>query len=79
MEKGNPIRSGYTGSGIDSWKDAATNPASKVTPDQLAQDIVDSRKGCINGISRCIKCHESYDGLLELEKMNSREPSLETK
>jgi ribulose 1,5-bisphosphate synthetase/thiazole synthase len=47
VEKGNPIRSGCTGSGIDHWQDAATNPASKVTPDELAQDIVDSRKGYI--------------------------------
>jgi succinate dehydrogenase/fumarate reductase flavoprotein subunit len=69
VEKGNPIRSGCTGSGVDHWQDAATNPASKVTPDELAQDIVNCRKGYINGISRCIKCHESYDRLLELERM----------
>jgi hypothetical protein len=72
VEKGNPIRSGCTGSGIDHWQDATTNPASKVKPDQLAQDIVDCRKGYINGISRTIKCHESYDRLLELEKMGMK-------
>lgn len=69
VEKGATIHSGSSGSGIDHWQDAATNPASQVTPDELAQDIVNSRKGYICAISRFIKCHESYDRLFELEKM----------
>jgi succinate dehydrogenase/fumarate reductase flavoprotein subunit len=72
VDKGNPIRSGCVGSGVDHWQDAATNPASKVDPDELAQEIVDSRKGYINGIARTIKCHESYDRLLEMEKMGMK-------
>lgn len=72
VEKGSAIHSGSAGSGIDHWQDAATNPASKVDPDELAQDIVDSRKGFINGICRTIKCHESYDRLLELEQMGMK-------
>jgi succinate dehydrogenase/fumarate reductase flavoprotein subunit len=72
VEKGNPIRSGCVGSGVDHWQDAATNPASNVDPDELAQEIFDSRKGYINGISRTIKCHESYDRLLDAEKMGMK-------
>jgi succinate dehydrogenase/fumarate reductase flavoprotein subunit len=72
VEKGSTIHSGSGGSGIDHWQDAATNPASNVAPDELAQDIIDSREGYICGISRFIKCHEGYDRLLELEKMGMK-------
>jgi len=69
VEKGNPIRSGCNGPGVEHWQDCAANPASRVSPDELAQDIIDARKGWICGISRWIKTHEGYDRLLELEKM----------
>jgi succinate dehydrogenase/fumarate reductase flavoprotein subunit len=72
VEKGCTIHSGSAGAGIDHWQDAATNPASKVTPDELAQAIIDAREGYVCGISRYIKCRESYDRLLELEKMGMK-------
>jgi succinate dehydrogenase/fumarate reductase flavoprotein subunit len=72
VEKGATIHSGSAGNGIDHWQDAATNPASKVTPEELAKATIDARKGYINGISRYIKCQESYDRLLELEKMGMK-------
>ena len=72
VDKGCLMHSGSAGTGIDHWQDAATNPASKVTPEELAQAIIDARDGYINGISRYIKCRESYDRLLELEKMGMK-------
>jgi succinate dehydrogenase/fumarate reductase flavoprotein subunit len=72
VDKGNPIRSGSNGSGVDHWQWAATNPASKVAPDELAQIMIDTKKGWISAISRWIKTHESWDRLLELEKMGMK-------
>jgi succinate dehydrogenase/fumarate reductase flavoprotein subunit len=72
VEKGSTIHSGSAGAGIDHWQDAATNPASKVTPDELIQAILDATGGYVCGISRYIKCRESYDRLLELEKMGMK-------
>ena len=37
VEKGAVIRSGAGGSGCDHWESAATNPCSKVTPEELTQ------------------------------------------
>ncbi len=72
VEKGCTIRSGSAGSGIDHWQDAATNPASRITPEELAQAIINSRGGYINGITRYIKCREGFSRLLELEKMGMK-------
>jgi succinate dehydrogenase/fumarate reductase flavoprotein subunit len=69
VEKGNPIRSGCNGGGVDHWQWAATNPASRVAPDVLAQDMIDATNGYLCGISRFIKTHEAWDRLQELEKM----------
>ena len=35
VEKGATIRSGAAGSGCDHWESAATNPCSRVTPEEL--------------------------------------------
>jgi succinate dehydrogenase/fumarate reductase flavoprotein subunit len=72
LEKGSTLHSGSGGSGIDHWQNTATHPACRVGPDELAQSIVDAARGCICGITRCLKCHESYDRLLELEKMGMK-------
>jgi succinate dehydrogenase/fumarate reductase flavoprotein subunit len=72
VEKGNPKRSGSNGSGVDHWQDCAANPASRVSPDELAQDIIDARKGYICGPSRWIKTHEGWDRLQELEQMGMK-------
>jgi succinate dehydrogenase/fumarate reductase flavoprotein subunit len=72
VEKGSTLHSGSAGSGIDHWQDAASKPPSTVTPEELAQDIINARRGYICGISRFIKTHESYDRLLELEQMGMK-------
>ena len=72
VEKGNPIRSGSNGGGVEHWQWAATNPASRVGPDELAQDMIDATNGYLCGISRFIKTHEGWDRLLELEQMGMK-------
>lgn len=72
VEKGATIRSGSAGSGIDHWQWAATNPASKVTPEELAQALLRNHNGWHCGITTYIQCRESYDALLELEKMGMK-------
>jgi succinate dehydrogenase/fumarate reductase flavoprotein subunit len=72
VEKGSTIHSGSAGAGIDHWQWAATNPASRVAPEVLAQEMIDARKGYICGITRFIKTHEGWDRLLELEQMGMK-------
>jgi len=69
VDKGRVATSGAAGSGCDHWQFAATNPACKVTPAELAQALVDNHGGWNCGIHRYIQCREGYDTLLELEKM----------
>jgi len=72
VEKGNPLRSGSNGPGVEQWQDCAANPASRVTPAELAADIIDARKGYVCGISRWIKTHQGWDRLQELEQMGMK-------
>jgi len=69
VEKGCTAHGGAAGAGIDHWHDATTNPCSKVTPEEYAQACIDALNGYCCGINRYISCRESYDTLLELEKM----------
>lgn len=72
IEKGTIKRSGAGGSGCDHWESAATNPCSKVTPEELTQAMIDDNDGYNNGISHYIECREGYDTLLEIEKMGGK-------
>jgi len=72
LEKGATERSGGGGSGCDHWHEAATNPLSKVDPDERAQELIDGDGGYQCGIANEITCRESYDTLLELEKMGGK-------
>lgn len=72
VEKGATIRSGAAGSGVDHWESAATNPCSKVTPEELALAMVKEHGGYNNGISHYIECREGYDRLLEMEQMGGK-------
>jgi succinate dehydrogenase/fumarate reductase flavoprotein subunit len=73
VDKGAVIRSGLGGTGVDHWHLACTNPCSKITP----EGMVDLLKGFGdyyylefgNGITCYITCQESYDALLDCEKM----------
>ena len=72
VEKAATIRSGAGGSGCDHWESAATNPCSRITPEELTDAIVRSQGGYCNGISHYIECREGYDRLLDLEKMGGK-------
>jgi succinate dehydrogenase/fumarate reductase flavoprotein subunit len=69
VEKGVALTSGAGGSGVDHWHAACTNPASKVTPEEFAIAQIENFNGWRSGISQYITCRESYECLLELEKM----------
>lgn len=77
VEKGATIRSGAGGSGCDHWESAATNPCSRVTPEELTRAMIKDHDGYNNGISHFIECREGYDRLLDLEKMGAKIRDLE--
>jgi succinate dehydrogenase/fumarate reductase flavoprotein subunit len=68
-ERGMAKRSGAGGAGVDHWHAACTNPCSKVTPMDYTQAIMDSSQGYSCGPARYIETNESWDTLLDLEKM----------
>jgi succinate dehydrogenase/fumarate reductase flavoprotein subunit len=72
VEKGATIRSGAGGSGCDHWESAATNPCSRITPEELTEAMIKDHDGYNNGISHYIECREGYDRLLDLEKMGGK-------
>lgn len=72
VEKGATIRSGAGGSGCDHWESAATNPCSRITPEELTQAMIKAHHGYNNGISHYIECREGFDRLLDLEKMGGK-------
>jgi len=73
VDKVSVISSGSGGAGVDHWHAACTNPCSKVTPEDMTKLVdkcpfgVTSEYG--NGITCYILCRESYDALLDMEKM----------
>lgn len=71
IEKAATVRSGSGGTGVDHWGAALTNPCSSITPDDIAERRI--RPGAPpeyeNGISRYITLKESWDALLDCEKM----------
>ena len=74
VEKGATLRSGSGGDGVDHWHLACTNPASRITPEELVGDLKstfgDYGYGEFgNGLTAYICCKESYDALLDVEKM----------
>ena len=77
VEKGATIKSGAGGSGCDHWESAATNPCSRITPEELTQAMIEDNNGYNNGISHYIECREGYDRLLDLEKMGAKIPKSE--
>ena len=73
VEKGAAIRSGSGGAGVDHWHGACTNPCSTITPEEMIKltlygsYLLNWEFG--NGITSYILFKESYDALLDLEKM----------
>lgn len=72
VEKGTTIKSGAGGSGCDHWEAAATNPCSRLSPEELTQAMIADNNGYTNGISHYIECREGYDRLLDLEKLGGK-------
>ena len=71
-EKAATMTSGAMGSGCDHWEMAATNPCSRVTPEELADAMIRGHHGYNNGISHYIEARESYDRLLDLEHYGAK-------
>ena len=69
VDKGHVRRSGAGGSGCDHWQYAATNPACKLSPEELTHALVENHGGWNCGIHRYIQCREGWDTLLEHEEM----------
>lgn len=69
VDKGATKTSGAGGSGVDHWHAAVTNPACKITPEEFSEATIRDNGGWRSGIMQYITCRESYDCLLELEKM----------
>ena len=72
VEKGAVIRSGSGGAGVDHWGAACTNPCCKITPEEMTEVIVKGGGfggGYAFGHISYIECKESYDALLNVEKM----------
>ena len=72
VEKGATKMSGAGGSGCDHWESAATNPCSKITPEELVKAMLDDNDGFNNGISHYIECREGWDRLQDIEKMGGK-------
>lgn len=73
VDKVSVISSGSGGAGVDHWHAACTNPCSKVTPADMIKLVDECSFGVTNeygnGITCYILCKESYDALLDVEKM----------
>src|SRR3989304_53940 len=72
VEKGATVSSGAGGAGVDHWHCVVTNPASKISPEEFTQALLDSRLGWRNGLAAYITSQDSYDCLLEIEKMGMK-------
>jgi succinate dehydrogenase/fumarate reductase flavoprotein subunit len=71
VEKAATIRSGSGGAGCDHWV-YTPNPLSDVTAEEVVDAELQDSGGYMNAISRYIAARESYDTLLELEKMGGK-------
>ncbi|MBW1863997.1 MAG: FAD-binding protein [Deltaproteobacteria bacterium] len=75
VDKGPVIRSGSAGAGIDHWHDTCTSPCCKITPEEMVELGAAQTMGAggyASGHSSYINCRESYDTLLEMEKMGMK-------
>jgi succinate dehydrogenase/fumarate reductase flavoprotein subunit len=72
VDKGGVKRSGCAGSGVDHWMHSATNPACRISPEELAEALIRSRGGWSLGIGTYIECREGWDALVELEQMGMK-------
>lgn len=69
IEKGATKWSGSGGAGVDHWIGACTNPCSNVTPEEHTVVTMKSSGGYDCGPLRYVSYQESWDTLLDCEKM----------
>ena len=72
VDKASIYRSGAGGAGIDHWHDACTNPCCKISPEEMMELGAwqnSTASGFSSGHTGYITCKESYDALLDVEKM----------
>jgi len=72
VDKGAVRRSGAGGSGCDHWESAASNPCSRVTPEELHRAMMEDNDGYNNAVSHYIECREGWDHLCEIEQMGGK-------
>ncbi len=68
VEKGATVRSGNGGAGVDHWGAAYGNPCCTADVEKAAESLAQGR-GYLNGIANYITMRESWDTLLDVEKM----------
>jgi len=69
VEKGGGKKAGSGGVGVDHWHYACTNPASKVTPEEMVEAMVGSMGEYECGIFDYINYKEGYEALLDCERL----------
>ena len=72
LEKAATIASGASGSGSDHWESAASNPCSKISPEELTDAMIRAHGGFNNGISHYIETREGWDRLLDIERARGK-------
>lgn len=72
LEKAATERSGAGGAGVDHWQWAADNPASRISPAEFTQALIDNHGGYRSGISTYIQCASAYETLLEMERYGGK-------
>ena len=73
VEKACTIHSGAAGSGIDHWMACPANPASRITPEEYTlSPILKFKGGYGNVITSYITARDSFEALLELERMGMK-------
>ena len=76
LDKGPVIRSGSGGAGVDHWHGAVLNPCCSITPEEFVKVVDEYPFGVTteygNGITCYILARESYETLLDVERMGAR-------
>jgi len=72
VDKGAVISSGAGGAGVDHWQNTPSNPACKFSPEEFTAILLDLNNGDRNALTTYIKSRESYEVLLEAEKLGMK-------
>ena len=71
VEKGATVRSGSGGSGCDHWINTP-HPGTRITAEDVVDWELQMTGGYTNGLSRYIAARESFETLLEMEKIGGK-------